>query len=200
MASVKFDFPGTAARLAATAGILTAAAFASTPTLAQGDSLIDLYGGVESGPPPDLSGLNLRIEGIANASGKIVAMVYDDAGAYSTYNAMLAVASATLDAVEGTLDTNFAELTEGPYAVFLFHDENGDFELNSKQGFPLEGYGYSGQTDPHVVPTFAEAATTGDHINVTLVYLGKVPVKAHSGSTRAPAGPFQQRREPWLGQ
>ena len=164
------------------------------PLLADEGSLIELYGGVENAPAEKLSGLNLHVNGIANANGKIVALVFDDARAYLAYDHTQAVGSATLDAKSGSLDTHFPELTAGPYAVFLFHDENGDFELNLKRGFPLEGYAYSGASDPTGVPSFEQAAIDSDEIAVELVYLGQRSAEHAQEPSRAAGGPWQQRR------
>ena len=66
------------------------------PLQADEGSLIELYGGVENAPAEKLSGLNLRINGIANSDGKIVALVFDDARAYLAYDHTQAVGSATV--------------------------------------------------------------------------------------------------------
>ena len=152
---------------------MTVAWLASSPgsIWAEEESLLDIFEEINSESLLEASGLHLRIEGIANNLGRIVVLVFDNARAYADYDSTQAVGYAVIKASKGSLDKNFPELTEGPYAIFLFHDENNDFELNSKRGFPMEAYGYSGASDRTTVPSFDRAAIASDEATVELVYL-----------------------------
>ena len=138
---------------------------------AEEESLLDIFEEINSESLSEASGLRLRIEGVANNLGRIVVIVFDNARAYANYDSTQAVGYAVIKASKGSLEKSFPELTEGPYAIFLFHDENNDYELNTKRGFPIEAYGYSGASDRTTVPSFEKAAIAFDVATVELVYL-----------------------------
>ncbi|MEE2983331.1 MAG: DUF2141 domain-containing protein [Pseudomonadota bacterium] len=102
---------------------MTVAWLASSPgsIWAEEESLLDIFEEINSESLLEASGLHLRIEGIANNLGRIVVLVFDNAGAYADYDSTQAVGYAVIKASKGSLDKNFPELTEGPYAIFLYH-------------------------------------------------------------------------------
>ena len=65
---------------------------------------------------------------------------------------------------------NFGGLAKGPYAIFLFHDENGDEDLNFSGERPLEGIGVSGADAPASEPGFAEASVAPGTVTVRIFY------------------------------
>lgn len=116
-------------------------------------------------------GLRVEILDVRNDEGRVIAAVFDSEEAFAQYDFERAAAYAELPAEIGTIEAHFAELTEGPYAVILFHDENEDYELNMDGPYPVEGYGTSGAEDPYDEPTFEEAAFNPGRVAVHMYYL-----------------------------
>lgn len=114
-------------------------------------------------------GLDVTVDGVRNAKGNILIVVFDDANAYNTLNIWKAADYAEIPAREGQVRHEFSGLTKGPYAVFLFHDENGDEDLNATATRLLEGVGASGAPNPQDEPDFAAAS----------VWPGTVLVRVH---------------------
>lgn len=119
----------------------------------------------------DTSGLSIEITKLRNDSGKVIVFVFDDKDAFEGGSYERAAAYREIRAVAGTLETRFPELKAGPYAVSLFHDENGDGDFNMEGAYPLEGYGTSGATDPYDQPTFDRAAFGSARVSVQVHYL-----------------------------
>ncbi len=117
------------------------------------------------------AGLTLQVTDIRNDKGKIIVLVFDDAAAFQSDDVNKAVAYQEVNAAQGTLEIDFANLTEGPYAVSLFHDENGDYDFNMVDGYPLEGYGISGASGPLDEPDFQKAAVTLGTVTIRVFYL-----------------------------
>ncbi len=115
-------------------------------------------------------GLDLTVEGVRNDRGAILVLVFDRADAYDQLDYLSAVDYAEIPARAGTVSHRFAGLTAGPYAVFLFHDENGDQDLNYTATAFLEGFGASGAPNPADEPSFAEAAVPPGPVTVKLHY------------------------------
>lgn len=116
-------------------------------------------------------GLTVIIDGVRNCTGSVLVLVFDDAAAYKAYNYERAVGFAELEASEGKLSRNFPNLTAGPYAVVVFHDENGNQDLDMESGYPLEGYGTSGADGPYDEPSFQKASTLPGEATVKMHYL-----------------------------
>lgn len=117
------------------------------------------------------AGLTLQVTDIRNDQGKIIVLVFDDATAFQSDDVNKAVAFQEVNAAQGTLEIAFADLTEGPYAISLFHDENGDYDFNMVGGYPLEGYGMSGASGPLDEPDFQKAAVTPGTVTIRVFYL-----------------------------
>lgn len=116
------------------------------------------------------TGVNLTIEGVRNANGSIIILVFDDAAAFERLNYRNAVALAEIDAAPGNVGHTFDQLTDGPYAIFLFHDENGDDDLNIEGGRFLEGVGASGAPNRGDNPDFPQASFLPGDITIQLHY------------------------------
>lgn len=115
-------------------------------------------------------GMTLTVEGIRNDQGNVLIAIFDQALAFEQLQFEQAVDWASISARKGAVTTGFPALTDGPYAVFLFHDENGDEDLNMTGEVLLEGVGASGAPDPQDVPSFPEAAVPPGAVRVTLHY------------------------------
>jgi uncharacterized protein (DUF2141 family) len=85
--------------------------------------------------------LTLSIEGVRSTRGKIMAaLLKADASAGIARRVNAGMASP----VAGTTTLVFEGLEPGDYAIQLFHDENGNGEMDSNLfGIPSEGYAFS---------------------------------------------------------
>lgn len=120
---------------------------------------------------PALSeGLDVTVSGLRAADGNVLIFVFDAARAFDQLDVWRSVGFAEIPARTGTVRHRFGELNRGPYAVFLFHDENGDEELDSSAGRLLEGVGASGAHNPDAEPDFAAASIWPGSVNVRVHY------------------------------
>ncbi|MEL7025747.1 MAG: DUF2141 domain-containing protein [Pseudomonadota bacterium] len=115
-------------------------------------------------------GVNLTVEGVRNDRGQIVVLIFDDAEAFEYLAYEWAVGYAALPAQPGSLSYGFADLTSGPYAIFVYHDENSDWDVNYSGDRLLEGIGASGAPNPDDMPDFAAASVATGLVTVTLHY------------------------------
>ena len=85
--------------------------------------------------------LAVSVTGVRSAKGTIMAQVLKADPAKGTTTKV----AATMQAAKvGTVDLLFGNLEPGDYAVMLFHDENGNGEMDKNVfGIPTEGYGFS---------------------------------------------------------
>lgn len=120
--------------------------------------------------PALASGLSVAVEGIRNDAGQIIIFVFDDARAYAAGDYWRAADYASIPAQAGSVEHAFPELNAGPYAVFVFHDENGDDDLNYTATEYLEGVGVSGASAERHEPTFQEASVPPGQVVVPLFY------------------------------
>jgi uncharacterized protein (DUF2141 family) len=113
-------------------------------------------------PSAALAGdLTVTVKGVKNAAGSVLGAVYDEAGFMQQPKAK-AVGKAKAQA--GAVVLVFHGVPAGRYAVAVFHDANGDGQLNRNGlGVPTEGYGFSndaqGAGGP---PKFGQAAFSFD--------------------------------------
>ena len=131
-------------------------------------------GGANPVADAEVVGLEVVVEGIRNEKGRVIVAVFDDPMAFEAYDYDRAIGYGEIDvdtATQGTVRLPFPELTSGPYAVSLFHDENNDYDFNMDGEWPLEGYGTSGAKDAYDEPTFEEAAVDGGSVIVRMFYL-----------------------------
>ena len=122
--------------------------------------------------PAWAEGLNLTVDGIRNGQGNVLIAVFGDAGAYEALDFWQAEAFAAVPARPGKVVHAFPELSSGPYAVVLFHDENGDEDLNYDANRLLEGIGVSGARSPEDEPDFAQASVLPGSITIRVFYDG----------------------------
>lgn len=116
-------------------------------------------------------GIKVSIEGIRNNSGKIYIFVFGDEASYNRFNYMKTVDYAEIPARSGTIRHDFSYLTEGRYAISLFHDENGNEEFDMAHGYPAEGYATSGAKDAYDEPSFKEASVGQGQVTLQMHYL-----------------------------
>lgn len=89
--------------------------------------------------------LTVTVEGTRSASGTVRAGLYDATGKR--------VAAKMVAAAVGDVVLRFEGVAGGTYAVKVFHDENGDGDLNTGIfGIPTEGYGFSNRASGRFGP------------------------------------------------
>lgn len=120
--------------------------------------------------PALAEGLTLTVDGVRNADGAVLVLVFDHPDAFAYLDWRYAVKYAEIPARVGQVTHHFPDLTGGPYALFVFHDENGDKDLNYDSERVLEGVGASGATTPTAEPDFDEAAVRPGAVTVPLFY------------------------------
>jgi uncharacterized protein (DUF2141 family) len=116
--------------------------------------------GAKSGAPAGCTGtasavwLNVKVEGVRNASGQIAITLYaDDSGKFLAKGGALAVGR--VKAVSGTTRGCIFLPSTGTYAVAIYHDENANEKLDRKGIMPAEGYGFTNNPSTMVgLPSF----------------------------------------------
>jgi uncharacterized protein (DUF2141 family) len=99
--------------------------------------------------------LTVVVDGIEKTEGQILVAVYDSTG-FLRKPVYYGIAKANKDEVTIVIDS----IAPGEYAVSLFHDENGNYKLDTGQyGIPIESTGFSNnaksKTGP---PKFSDCA------------------------------------------
>lgn len=114
-------------------------------------------------------GVTLTVEGLRNDRGEVLVAVFDQAEAFDRLDFDKVIDFAEIPAHMGQVVHQFPALTLGPYAIFLFHDENSDQDLNFGGTTLLEGLGASGAANSGDDPDFSAASFPS----------GPVPIKVH---------------------
>lgn len=101
--------------------------------------------------------LILNITGYEGAEGQLLVALYNQAADFNDETTPLRDAKATVEAETTTV--TFDDLPVGEYAFKLFHDVNGNGELDTDSlGIPSEPYFFSNDaSDPFSAPEFDEA-------------------------------------------
>ncbi|WP_170406436.1 DUF2141 domain-containing protein [Ruegeria arenilitoris] len=120
--------------------------------------------------PAAADGLNVTVDGIRNAKGNIVILVFDDARAFDSLDVWSAIGYAQIPSRKGSVSHAFANLNAGPYAVLLFHDGNKDENLNMTATKLLEGLGSTGAPNPEDEPDFKAASVWPGDVRVRIHY------------------------------
>ncbi len=103
--------------------------------------------------------LTVTVTGVRNATGSVVAALFDSDGGFP--KAPQAAAAFRMKAREGSFSVTFHNLPAGNYAALAYHDENDNGKLDTDEitGVPSEGYGVSnGAREVAGPPQFAKAA------------------------------------------
>ncbi len=115
--------------------------------------------------------MQVSINGIRNSHGKIYIALFDSAEAFNSYDYDRAVGFKEPPAKEGSLTVDFPDLAEKPYAISVFHDENGNQNFDLSGGYPSEGYGTSHAKSAYDEPKFHQASLKPGSIGIRLHYL-----------------------------
>jgi uncharacterized protein (DUF2141 family) len=87
--------------------------------------------------------IEVTITGIQNTKGTIEIGVYDSKSSFPNYGNAVKVARVP-PKKKGTLKHTFENLPDGTYAVAVWHDVNGNREIDKNiLGAPKEAYGFS---------------------------------------------------------
>ena len=108
--------------------------------------------------PADAAGkLTVRIAGLKTASGEIAIALFDSSRAFDDTEPLR---SEFLPLREKACDWIVEDLPPGSYAVKVYHDLNGNRELDRKRfGIPSEPFGFSNDARaPFGPPTFEDAS------------------------------------------
>ncbi|MEO0424779.1 MAG: DUF2141 domain-containing protein [Pseudomonadota bacterium] len=101
--------------------------------------------------------LDVRVTSIDEPEGYIMLAMFDSAEAFD--NGGQPVRAVRLPVESNELHTTFDDLPAGNYAIRLYHDANGNGELDSNMmGLPKEGYGFSNNGGRFGPPPFEAAA------------------------------------------
>ena len=115
--------------------------------------------------------LELEISGVRNDQGSVIVMVFDNETAWETedYNSIIEVRE--LKAGQQILKLELTNLTAGPYAISMWHDENANGEFDEAGGYPTEGWGLSGAKSLYDEPGWNEARVMPGKVNMKMVYI-----------------------------
>jgi len=86
--------------------------------------------------------IKVKVTDIRNESGKVYIGLYNTANGFTEVSKTFR--KKIIDSKVGTIEYTFQNVKEGTYAISVFHDENGNGELDKNLfGIPQEGYGFS---------------------------------------------------------
>lgn len=86
--------------------------------------------------------LNIEVVGVPASKGQIRVAVYDTSESFLSKDKVFM--SGMAEAKEGKTEVSINDVPDGEYAVVLFHDENGNRELDTNFfGIPKEPVGFS---------------------------------------------------------
>jgi uncharacterized protein (DUF2141 family) len=142
--------------LAATAAITPRPAAAkSSPTRSGPEAVADAAGGCRA----DGNAILVRVHGVRNTGGQVVAVLYGDDPDNFLKNGKR-LARTVVPAAEGTVALCLTSPGQGTFAVAAYHDEDGDMRLSKDFfGLPAEGWGLSNNPAFKLrKPRFDEAA------------------------------------------
>ncbi|MGI9280391.1 MAG: DUF2141 domain-containing protein [Endozoicomonas sp.] len=100
--------------------------------------------------------LKLIITNIRNDKGIIYGAIFDNKDIFEMADYEQAAIQFVIKPESIGVEQSF-NLPEGDYAVFVFHDENKNMDLDSKGMIPTEGYAYSQNAGRNDLPSFADA-------------------------------------------
>ena len=86
--------------------------------------------------------LTVQVVGVSSDTGNIMLAVYDKADGFLKEG--MAIMGISTKAVSGITELHIDDLPEGQYALAIYHDENGNEELDTNWlGIPKEPIGFS---------------------------------------------------------
>ena len=107
-------------------------------------------------PLASASDLTVTVDGIAKQQGSIMLGLFDEA----SYKGDGSVDGAQLVVEGSSVSVTFQGLAPGEYAIRLYHDVNGDGEMNTNPfGMPTEPYAFSNDAKGRFGPAKWDAAS-----------------------------------------
>lgn len=102
--------------------------------------------------------LTVTVENVKSNDGKVSAAVYDNAAGFLKFDKVFKANA--VPSQKGSTKVVIKDLPAGTYAVAVFHDENGNDELDTNMlGIPKEPLGFSkGKMKTFGPPSFEECA------------------------------------------
>lgn len=102
--------------------------------------------------------LTVRMHGMRNSEGQVLCALFK--GAKGFPEGEHAVKGHRNPVKQGRAVCDFAKVEPGVYALAVFHDEDGDGQMDSVLGIPTEGFGFSNDAKPGMFgpPSFEQAA------------------------------------------
>lgn len=107
--------------------------------------------------PATAAELTLSVNNISEIAGTLNWLLFDSEESYAA--GTTPVASARQRVSAETLRVTLHDMEPGRYAIKLYHDANGNDELDSNMlGMPVEGYGFSNNAGRFGPASFEDAA------------------------------------------
>ncbi|MEE4660859.1 MAG: DUF2141 domain-containing protein [Halieaceae bacterium] len=107
--------------------------------------------------PASAADIEITVNNITEITGMLYWAVYDSAENYRAQSGPVMSARNRVSA--STLSLTLHNMPAGRYAVRLFHDANGNGDLDSNAlGIPTEGYGFSNNAGKFGPASFEDAA------------------------------------------
>ena len=113
---------------------------------------------------PAHPGLRVVLQGVRSDRGNIVVTIYDNAESLASYSSESYVSYQSFAATPGSMTFDFEDLTAGPYAVTVHHDENANWAYDD------EGWATSGQRGAFDESPFERAAVMPGWISMDIFY------------------------------
>ncbi|WKD51147.1 DUF2141 domain-containing protein [Microbulbifer spongiae] len=120
--------------------------------------------------------LSIEVHNIRNNDAQLMVAVFDTQKAYDNTDYSNAYASYTNRVHGAKLKVTFHNIPAGDYVISLFHDENGNNEMNRNfTNMPTEGYGISSAVNKYDQPDFKRAAIKADSgsrlVSIKMLYV-----------------------------
>jgi len=113
--------------------------------------------------------LRITVENLKNDKGQVVIAIF---ASKEDYLKKPVGEAAVRIRANLTAETEFADLPAGDYAVAVYHDKNGNGDLDTFFRVPREDYGFSNDArSPFGPPSFAAAAVAlgdGEDVHITI--------------------------------
>ena len=114
--------------------------------------------GVTIAAPAVAGDLEIRVGGVNNGDGRVMVAVFDAAERVMGDDTQ--TAALMLPARKGVVRAVIGDLPPGTYAISVYHDANGNQELDTNMlGMPREGYGFSNDARGVAGPPSFQAAS-----------------------------------------
>ena len=133
---------------------------------------VAVAGSASAGEPAKLT---VRMHGMRNDDGQVFCALFKGAKGFPDGDKATQGGRTTVK--NGRATCRFKGLKDGVYAVAVFHDEDGDGQMDSVLGIPTEGFGFSNNAKPGMFgpPSFEEASfrVSGGHraLAIKMLYL-----------------------------